>query len=262
MASFEELKSLSSAPGAVCTTTGCTGVEVYFIPHLNAYLKVGAIGKVSDLFREMEMLAWLNGRAQVPHFIDYASDSQREALLISAIEGRPLSEILAEGSNCLVSETLIEKAAAALSTLHRIQIEECPFGTRLDWRFARAKRNAELHLLSETDEEFGAEHDGKLPLEILSELDGRRPVTEDLVFTHGDPSLPNIIFDNGEFNGFIDLDGAGVADRYVDISIFLRSVRYNARGKTEFIEAFCRGYGIASLDPNLIEFYTLIDDLF
>ena len=66
-------------------------------------------------------------------------------------------------------------------------MEECPFDTRLDWRFARAKRNAELHLLSETDEEFGAEHDGKSPLEILSELVRRRPATEDLVFTHGDP---------------------------------------------------------------------------
>jgi len=262
MADFSELAALSLRPDAVRTTTGFTGVEVYFIPELSAYLKIGPVDKVSDLKREADVLRWLEGRTEVPRTINYASDSKHEALLISAIEGEPLSEILSTTRQVATAESLIERAAEALATLHSIPIGDCPLDTRLDWRFARAKRNAELHLLSESDEEFAAEHGGKFPLDVHSELVKRRPIVEDMVFTHGDPCMPNIIFHDGRYTGFIDLDGAGVADRYVDIAIFLGSARRNTDLAFDIEAAFRRGYNIEKLDVAKLEFYTLMDHLY
>jgi len=262
MASFSELAKLALFPEAVRTTTGFTGVEVHFIPERNAYLKIGPVGRVSDLKREADVLKWLEGRSEVPRSIDYASDGQNEALLISAVDGEPLSDILARTDQIASAESLIERAAEALATFHSIPIGDFPFDTRLDRRFARAKRNAELHLLSESDAEFAAEHGDKLPLDIYAELLERRPVKEDLVFTHGDPCMPNIVFRDGRYSGFVDLDGAGVADRYVDIAIFLGSAQRNTKPVFDIEAAFRRGYGIDELDDANLAFYTLMDDLY
>ncbi len=47
-------------------------------------------------------------------------------------------------------------------------------------------------------------------------------------FVHGDLCLPNIYVDeNNEFAGFIDLDNAGLGDRWYDYSWLLWSLEYN-----------------------------------
>lgn len=262
MADIGELTVLARRPDAVCTTTGFTGVEVYLIPELNAYLKIGRVDGLTDLKREAEVLKWLDGRSEVPRLVEYASDNEREALLISAIDGEPLSETLSRTDRIASAENLTERAAEALARLHSIPIHDCPFDARLEWRFARAKRNAEQHLLSESDEGFASEHAGKMPLDVYAELLERPPTDDDLVFTHGDPCMPNIIFRDYRFSGFIDLDGAGVADRYVDIAIFLGSVRHNTDLVFDIEAAFRRGYNIDELDARRLEFYTLMDHLY
>lgn len=65
--------------------------------------------------------------------------------------------------------------------------------------------------------------------EILAYLRQNKP-NNDLVFTHGDLCLPNIICDGEKFVGFIDLGLMGIANRYHDIAILYRSIKYNFRG--------------------------------
>jgi aminoglycoside phosphotransferase len=262
MPAFYELARLAREQSAVRKTTGFTGVEVYLLPDLDAYLKMGTVGRISDLRREAEILKWLENSAPVPRVIDYVSKEDCEALLISVVDGEPLSQILRKVIDVDEAEALIEVAAQALAAFHRFGNQTCPFDTRLDWRYERAKRNVDQRLLSETDDEFSAEHEGKSPSKVLSDLIDDRPADEDLVFTHGDPSLPNIIFHEAIFRGFIDLDNAGVADRYSDIAIFLKSVSHNTGLPIHAENAFCRGYGTDYLDPQKLAFYSLMDDLF
>ena len=56
----------------------------------------------------------------------------------------------------------------------------------------------------------------RVPEELLEELLRTRPAGEDLVFTHGDYCLPNVLIDGQRLGGFIDMGRAGVADQAGD----------------------------------------------
>jgi aminoglycoside phosphotransferase len=262
MHTYSGLTSLLESEVNERRTTGFTGVEVYFLPRLQAYLKIGQLGRGTDLKREAEVLRWMEVRARVPRLIGYAANGRYEALMITACRGEPLSNIFAAAKDSSTAESLIRMAAEELADLHKLSIDECPFKTRLNWRLDRGKVNAERGCLSETDEEFAAEHGGKLPLDVWRELSTVLPAKEELVFTHGDPSLPNLIWNGPDNISFIDLDGAGVADRYVDIAIMLRSIRYNLKVDAAIEVSFMDGYGLIELNRQKLDYYTLIDDLF
>jgi len=263
MDDFTRLARLAESPDAVCATTGFTGVDVYHLRSLSAYLKIGPLGRITDLAREARVLRFLHQRALVPAVIDYASSGTHEALLISAIDGDPLSTQLAAPRAGVRSNTeLVALAAKALRDLHSLETADADMHQGLAKRFRRARRNIELGLLSESDEEFAAGHAGSSPNDVYHQLFASRPAAEDLVFTHGDPSAPNIIFRDQAFGGFIDLDGAGLADRYVDIAIFLRSAVHNSPVAFDIQSVFCNAYGIDEIDVEKMRFYTLMDDLF
>jgi aminoglycoside phosphotransferase len=58
-------------------------------------------------------------------------------------------------------------------------------------------------------------------VDLLAELRGRRPASEDLVVTHGDLTLGNILA-VGAISGIIDLDRTVAADRYQDLALMDR----------------------------------------
>jgi aminoglycoside phosphotransferase len=66
----------------------------------------------------------------------------------------------------------------------------------------------------------------------------------------------------GEISGFIDFDRAGIADRYQDIALFLRSFARNIEIPMEIKETFCGAYEIESLDDEKLYYYRLLDELF
>jgi aminoglycoside phosphotransferase len=260
---FDELSMICPSVNASEITHGMSGARVFHLPDRKAYLKVAKKGLFCDLRREAEILKWLSGKVPAPELIEYNDLGESEQLLMSEIKGLPASDYLAsENITHREAVAFVKNAASALRKLHDLPIENCPFDQRLDVKFSRAKKNIELHLLSETDEEFAAEHGGKFPLDVFVELSASRPCDLDLAFTHGDPCMPNIIVHDGEIAAFIDLDGAGVADRYTDISIFFRSFERNCRVKTDLASAFCKAYGTDGIDPEKMRFYGMLDHLF
>ena len=100
---------------------------------------------------------------------------------------------------------------------------------------------------------------GRSALDLLSELEATRPGSEDLVVTHGDFCLPNVILRSGAVAGFIDVGRAGVADRHQDFACAARSIAYNYG--EQFVAPFFEAYGMAP-DPARIAFYQLLDEFF
>jgi aminoglycoside phosphotransferase len=235
--------------------TGMSASRVYRLERAsgeNLYLKITARPH-SELREEKLVLEWLGGKLLVPKVIMFESDAKRDYLLISEIEGVPASD---ECFHAAPQKT-IEQLAKAMKAIHALPIVNCPFDATLDVKIELARRNVELKLVDESD--FDEERQGRTAVDLFRELVATKPKHEDLVFTHGDFCLPNIILKNGRVSGFIDLGRAGIADRYQDIALLYRSVKYNFGAKWQpFL------FETLEIEPDFekIEFYTLLDEFF
>jgi aminoglycoside phosphotransferase len=96
--------------------------------------------------------------------------------------------------------------------------------------------------------------------QVLDLLQQDRPPENDLVFNHGDYCLPNVIIQNDQVSGFVDLGRAGVSDRYNDLAIASRSIKYNLGPKYEVL--FFEYYGMGKVNPDKIAYYRMMDELF
>lgn len=230
-----------------------SGLELYYLPGLRAYLKIGDLAKNSNLTRERDALEWLAGKLYVPKLLDFEIADGREFILISEIPGKPYADLPPDASVEWLAHVAVE-----IRTIHELPVAECPLDERLAVKLAKAEQNIAGGFVDESG--FDSEDLGKSGPNVLAELLSSLPGDEDLVFTHGDLCLPNIIVSGGAMSGFIDFDRAGVADRYQDIALFLRSFRYNTG--FDGSDIFCRAYGLGALDRDKLDFYRKLDELF
>jgi len=241
--------------------TGWSGAEAYYLPGLSAYLKIAPAESLSNLAREKEVLEWLDGKLPVPRVLGFQEANGKQFILLSEIKGVAASDHMA--ANChdtTVIFDFIKKAAKAMRGIHDLPINDCPLAQNIEVKLAAAHENIRRGLVDESD--FLQENIGRMSEEIYHELVEKKPPAEDLVFTHGDLCLPNIMIWGSEISGFIDFDRGGISDRYQDIALFLRSFTFNIETPVDVSEAFCNAYGISSLDDEKIYYYRLLDELF
>ena len=217
-----------------------------------AYLKVSPVSPIAELLAERERLDWLSGRLPVPHVLGYATENGREFLLLSEVPGIDTS------STALDMESLdvVRLLARGLRMVHEVPIRDCPFDMTLEQVIPLTERNVELGLVEVAD--FDSERAGGSPGALFQVLVATRPATEDLVFTHGDYCLPNIMVDGDRLAGFIDWGYAGVGDPYRDFVAAEYSVRRNL-GEA-WIPLFFKEYGVEP-DPEKMAVHRLLYEL-
>jgi aminoglycoside phosphotransferase len=220
------------------------------------FLKIAHRNVLDDLAGERDRLRWLQHKLPVPEVLWFGEQDELTYLLMSAIPGTMTH---------LVPRDAIPSAVRCLGLslrqIHALPVRDCPFDARLDVRIAQAFSRVEK---SEVDlDDLDPERQGRTAAELFAELLARRPATEDLVFTHGDYCLPNVLLrqQGGEWqlSGFIDWARAGVADRSVDLGIAARSITHNFGG--EWVAPFFEAYGTAP-DQNKVAYYQLLDEFF
>lgn len=237
-------------------TIGCSTAAVFLLsargrPAL--FAKTEPTDPHGELPDEAARLRWLsaNGIA-CPVVLAETREAGRDWLLLSAIPGRDLAS-----SPHLDPDRIVEIAADALRALHQLDVAACPFDRRLERSIALAHARVRAGLVDEDD--FDDERLGRSAVALFEELQEHRPHDEDLVVTHGDACLPNLIAEDGRFAGFVDCARAGVADRHQDLALAAWSIRHNLGGA--WVAPFLSRYG-GAVDPGRLAFYRLLDEFF
>lgn len=183
----------------------------------------------------------------------FGRTTERDFLLISAIAGADASAGVWRGE----PRRVIEESANGLRAVRGVAIDDCPFDARLWRRIEAARRNVELGLVDESD--FDDERAGRSAASLFRELLETKPDDENLVFTHGDFCLPNVILNDWKTSGFVDWARGGVADEYQDIALLARSIAANFGAQHL---PFLFDVLEIEADARKIRFYQLLDEFF
>lgn len=96
-------------------------------------------------------------------------------------------------------------------------------------------------------------------LENIYKFLAENKVEEELVFSHGDMSLPNIFAFNNRLSGLIDVGESGIADKWFDIAIVVKSIKRNYG--EEAVNLFFKELKIEK-QQSKIDYYILLMELY
>lgn len=226
-------------------------------------LKIG--DNPASMVEQVRMMQWLKGKIPVPQVLHYEEENGKYYLLMSRIGGKMSSDTYyLEHPNILLSAL-----AYGLKMLWEVDVRECPRVRDLDVVLKEARIQVENDLVDLDNVEpttFG-EGGFESPKHLLEWLENNRPSFEP-VFSHGDYCLPNVFLENDRIKGFIDLDRAGIGDKWNDIALCYRSLKHNFDGTYggKVYEDFNPDMLFEALgiepDWEKIKYYLLLDELF
>lgn len=256
----KDLTELLSEYTCTRNKIGCSsaGVYNYRKDGDSLYLKIEKINP--EIHREYEISKWLNGKLPVPIIKHYCEIDGFSYFLTEEVKGRMACDCPAD-ELCKPYEKTVRLLAEGLLMLQSVDTSDCPFSNTLDIKLQNALFNIENNLVDMDDFEEGNDFD--TPMDLYGYLlENKSP--EELCFTHGDYCLPNVFIDNQSVTGFIDLGRAGIADKWQDIALCVRSIGYNLRNadsKEKYINLL---FDHLKIQPNWekINYYILLDELF
>ena len=195
---------------------GMTDSKVYIFDDM--VLKVEK--KSQEVLNEINVMKKLENILPLPKLIQYEEQDDMSYILMTRIEGKMLA-----GDE--TNEKLIDILTCGFRMLWSVDIEKYNIEevSNINKRLESARYNVEHNLVDVNNvmpDTFGKEG-FKSPEALLDWLKNNIP-DQDLVFTHGDFCLENIMVNNSQFSGFIDIGKAGVADRWQDLSICIREL--------------------------------------
>ena len=211
------------------------------------------------------MMEWLVGRLPVPRVLAFEQAGGVNWLLMNRVRG----EMLCAERFLARPQWLISLLTQCLRLLWQVDPAGCPQVCSLDRTLTLAEERVRRGLCSVEDAEPETYGEGgfRPPEHLLAWLKDNRP-EEELVFSHGDCCLPNLFADESGITGMIDLGRSGIADRYQDIALCVRSLKHNVDGT--YGGNIYAGVNAGDLfdalgmrpDWKKIRYYTLLDELF
>lgn len=257
-----EISKIIAGLDWTCDNVGMSGSTILLFNEM--VLKVEKVSRSSE--HEKLLLSWLDGKLPAPRIIEAATQDSYSFLLMSKLSG----EMACSDNNLRNIENTIIALAKGLKILWRVNIKGCPCINTVSEKIVQAKYNIENDFVDMDDfnpETFTTEGFKDVP-DLYNYLDISRPV-EDLVFSHGDFCLPNIFVSGNDITGFLDWGNGGIADRWQDIALCVRSLRsnymkYTGHGEHEYQKYKAMLFSELDIEPDedKIRYYNLLDELF
>jgi len=205
------------------------------------YLK--AESSNSLIKREYNILTWLNGKLPVPEIKYYDEYNGLSFILTTAIKGHKAGTKNDEVRKPF--EKTIELLADGLLMFQSIDIADCPFTNKFNVNFSNAVYSVEtndyypdyISVNADFANIFSFSDDNEKSLisssELYNLLSKNKALHDEICFSHGDYGLTNTFIDGNKIMGFIDIGGGGIADKWNDIAICVRSIGYHSRNLEE-----------------------------
>ena len=207
---------------------------------------------------EYTMLKWLSVKLPVPEIICYEIKDGMQYILMSKLNGR----MSCDPEYIARPQELVHYLAEGLKMLWSVNTDGCPYRNDLENKFRLADERVRENRCDMEDLEPGTYGEGGFegPAELLKWLKENKP-KEDFVFSHGDYCEPNVFIKDGKVSGFLDLGNAGIADRWQDIALCVRSMEHNIGKNTTYEKQLFEELGMEP-DWKKIRYYILLDELF
>lgn len=212
--------------------------RVYFIDTDEGFfLKTAPAG---TLLREAQMTEYFNKKGFGAKVVSYISD-KNDWLLTKRIKGE----------DCTLDAYLADPVRLAkimgkrLRMLHEADASDCPVKDRVGEYIALAERNykTDNYDRSAFPDSFGY----KSGAEAYTALQNGKHLLKNEVLIHGDYCLPNIMLDNWDFSGFIDVGNGGIGDRHIDLFWGVWTLWFNLK-TGEYADIFLDAYGRDKID--------------
>lgn len=244
-AAVDRLLDADGRPVAYAKTAGPE------VPHLQGELRA-----------EADRLTWLRGRGvPVPGPLAFEVVDGTAWLVTTAVTGVPASDPWPAEDR----EGVVVRLAECLRALHDVDGTGCPFDRSLPVALEQATARTASGLVERSWRERGAGDDPAATLlgELAAAVEQFGPAN--LVVSHGDFCLPNVLLRPDGPAGLVDLGRAGVADRHSDVADMLRSLRngeLNPQFGEVYAQLFLDAYGRERLSEERLRVHDLVERFF
>ncbi len=217
--------------------------KVYYIDKDKGYfLKCAPKGSLAT---EAELTRFYHSKGLATDVLSYRSDTN-DWMLTEQVVG----EDCTFASYLETPKKLCDKTAELLCMLHETDYTGCPVMNRMESYRAVAERNyyEKSYDSSHFPDSFGypsAEAAWKV-------VESSAHLFKNDTLLHGDYCLPNIILNDWNFSGFIDLGNGGVGDRHVDLFWGTWTLFFNLKTNA-FFDRFLDAYGRKYIEPEMLK---------
>ncbi len=217
--------------------------RVYYVDKgYGYYLKTAARGVLK---REATMTAYFHSKGLGAEVLHYSS-TELDLLLTSRVRGEDCTH------KTYISDPkrLCDTIGTQLRALHELSYEGCPVADRTQEYLATAEHNyrTESFDSSHFPDSFGYRSASEA-YAVLCE--GKAALRCDTLI-HGDFCLPNIMLDDWQLSGFIDVGNGGVGDRHIDLFWGAWTLCFNLK-TDKYRDRFLDAYGRDRVDEEILK---------
>lgn len=230
-------------------TIGCSDSQVIKIEKDNNiyFLKMM---KKDKLVKEYQKLMWLSGKLNVPKVVLFYQNDY-DYLITENMPGKMLCD------EYYLKNPDLNILKDAFTAIYNVDSSDCPFDMSNSKLLLEARYNVENKIITTNDLTQETKDRFKDVYNLLEYLE-QNNYEEELIFSFGDMSLPNLFATNDKFIGFIDAGECGLADKWLDLAVCEKSIIRNY-GK-EYVDKFYELLGIVP-DREKIDYHLLLLEL-